>query len=121
MASVHDLFTFYLNAEHLKGQTRQAYIESVTVEELWSANLRKKVPALVVRFAGKKLVLACNKTQAGALMKITGTDDFEKWAGWSVLLKPVQAPNGKQTILVLPGPAPEVTMSESTEQQETTS
>ncbi len=57
-----------------------------------------------MHFHGKKLALCCNKTQAGALVDITGTDDFTKWAGHTVTLTPARIDRERMTITITPAP-----------------
>ena len=59
----------------------------------------------MVHFHNKKLALCCNKTQAGALVDITGTDDFTKWVGHSVTLTPARIDRERQTITITPAQA----------------
>lgn len=105
MPSIHDLFTYYLKAEHLRGRTAVVHIESVSITKIFVPNVKKEEPHLVVRFHGKKLALICNKTQALAFSRIAGTDDYTKWVGCEVALTPTKAPSGQDTILVTSPPA----------------
>ena len=100
MASIHDLFTYYLRAEHLQGRSVTVHIEAATVDQVFNPRTKRNEPKLLVRFHNKRLALCCNKTQAGRLAAICGSDDFTQWAGHSVTLTPAQAPNGADTIAV---------------------
>ncbi len=104
MPSIRDLYAFYLTADHLQGRSVVVHISSVAVEELWNSKSKRKEPKLVVRFHNKKLALACNKTQATQLERITGSDDYTHWVGHTVTLSPTKAPSGTNTIAILPAP-----------------
>ena len=105
MPSIRDVFTFYLKAEHLQGRTALVAIASCELEEVFNPRIRRNEPRLILRFHGKKLALACNKTQAAALEQITGTDDYTKWIGHTVALSPNRAHNGKDTIAISAPPS----------------
>jgi hypothetical protein len=100
MASIHDLFTYYLKAEHLQGRSVTVHIESATVTDVFNPRTKRNEPRLLIRFHGKKLGLLCNKTQAGVLARLTGTDDYTRWPGHSVVLTPGKAGSGQDTITV---------------------
>jgi hypothetical protein len=104
MASIRDVFTFYLKAEHLQGRTVVAHIESCTIAQVFNPRAKHNEPHLIIRFHGKKLALACNKTQASALERITGTDDYTRWPGHAVTLSPGKAATGADTILITAAP-----------------
>lgn len=105
MPSIRDLYTFYLTAEHLQGRSHVVHIHSVSIEELWNRQTKRKESKLLLRFHGKKLLLACNKTQATQIERITGTDDYTKWPGHTLLLSPGKAPTGAATITITAAPA----------------
>ncbi|MFN8468254.1 MAG: hypothetical protein U0X20_22030 [Caldilineaceae bacterium] len=105
MPSVFDIYTFYLEAETLRGRSVVVHIERAEVEQVFNPRTKHDEPKIVVHFHGKKLALCCNKTQAGALVDITGTDDFTKWAGHSVTLTPARIDRERQTITITPAPA----------------
>jgi hypothetical protein len=105
MPSIRDLYTFYLTAEHLQGRSHVVHIHSVSIEELWNRQTKRKEHKLLLRFHGKKLLLACNKTQATQIERITGTDDYSKWPGHTLLLSPGKAPTGAATITITAAPA----------------
>jgi hypothetical protein len=109
MPSIRDLYTFYLTAEHLQGRSHNVHIASCSSEELWNRQLKRKEHKLILRFHGKKLALACNKTQAAALERITGSDDYTQWVGHTVTLTPGKAPTGAATISISAAPAGETT------------
>ena len=105
MPSAYDLYTFYLEAETLRGRSVVVHIERGEVEEVFNPRAKHDEPKIVVHFHGKKLALCCNKTQAGALVEITGTDDFTKWVGHTVTLTPARIDRERQTITITPAPA----------------
>jgi hypothetical protein len=113
MPSIRDIFTFYLKAEHLQGRTAIVAIASCEVEEVFNPRIRHNEPRLILRFHGKKLALACNKTQAAALEQITGMDDYSKWIGHTVALSPNRAHNGKDTIAISAPPVAAVSTAQS--------
>lgn len=86
MPSVFDVYTFYLERETLRGRSVVVHIERAEVEQVFNPRTKHDDLGLVVHFHDKKLALCCNKTQAGALVDITDTDDFAKWAGHTVTL-----------------------------------
>jgi len=57
--------------------------------------------ALVIAFEKAKRRLILNKTQARAMMAITGSEVFGEWVGASITLAPAVAPNHKGTIAIL--------------------
>jgi hypothetical protein len=75
------------------------------VEDVFNPHVKLDEPKIVVHFHGKKLALCCNKTQAGALVDITGTDDFTKWVGHAVTLTPARIDRERMTITITPAPA----------------
>jgi hypothetical protein len=105
MPSIRDLYTYYLTAAHLQGRSAVVHITAASVEELWNRQLKRKEHKLILRFHGKKLALACNKTQASQLEHITGSDDYTQWTGHTVTLSPGKAPTGADTILITAAPA----------------
>ena len=118
MPSAYDLYTFYLEAAHLRGKSVVVHISAVTVEEVFNPRIKRNEKRLVCRFHGKKLALCLNKSQAGALIDITGTDDYTRWIGHSVMLTPAMIDRERMTITITapaaavaapaaqPGPAP---------------
>ena len=90
----------WLVADDLQSRQATVRISGVKVEEL-RQQTGSKEPRIILSFAGKSKLLACNKTQARALEEITGTDLFEKWIDAQVILAPAVASNGKPTIAIL--------------------
>ena len=105
MPSAYDLYTFYLEPETLRGRSVAVHVEQATSRRSSTRGRSHDEPKIVVRFHGKKLGLCCNKTQAGALVEITGTDDFSKWVGHTVTLTPARIDRERQTITITPAPA----------------
>lgn len=103
MASIRDIYTFYLEAEHLQGHSVVVHISASDVEEVFNPRIKRNERKVVLRFHGKKLAMCLNKTQAASIEAITGTDDYEKWPGHTIMLTPgVQS--GKDTITVTAPP-----------------
>ncbi len=119
MASIRDLFTFFLKAEHLRGQSVVVHIESCTVEQVFNPRARRNEPKLIVRFHGKKLAFCPNKSQAAAIETITKTDDYEKWIGHSIMLTPTQMERGEDTITITAPPKPAEPAAPPTTPEET--
>ena len=114
MPSAYDLYTFYLEAAHLRGKSVVVHISAVTVEEVYNPRIKRNEKRLVCRFHGKKLALCLNKSQAGALIELTGADDYTRWIGHSVMLTPAMIDRERMTITITapaaaaaaqPGPA----------------
>ncbi len=114
MPSAYDLYTFYLEAAHLRGKSAVVHISAVNVEEVYNPRIKRNEKRLVCRFHGKKLALCLNKSQCGALIDITGTDDYTRWIGHSIMLTPATIDRERMTITITapaaaaaqPGPAP---------------
>lgn len=99
MASAYDVYTFYLEAETLKGRSVVVHVESVKKEPVFNPRIKRNEDRLIIRFAGKKLALCCNKTQVGDMIAITGTDDYDLWKGHTVTISPTVT-SGKPTISI---------------------
>jgi len=98
--TVSELFPrVWLKSSDLGGRAVTVKIAGVKVEELRQLN-GEKAPKVVLTFEGKKLRLACNKTQAIAIGRIAGSERFADWVGFTVVLSPGMAQNGKPTIIV---------------------
>ena len=104
MASIRDLFTFYLKAEHLRGQSVVVHIESCNVEQVYTPRNKRTEPKLLIRFHGKKLALCANKTQAATIEQIAKTDDYEKWIGHAIMLTPTTIERADTTITITAPP-----------------
>jgi hypothetical protein len=106
MPSAYDLYTFYLEPDHLRGRSVPVVVEQAIVEEVFNPRIKRDEPRIVLRFHGKKLGLCCNKTQAAAMIDITGTDDFARWVGHTITLTPSRIDRERQTITITPAQAP---------------
>ena len=105
MTSALDIYTFYLEAAALRGQSHALTVAAATLKDVWDPRAKRAVPHIILTFAKAKRVMKLNKTQAGAMIEITGTDDYTRWPGARVILTPAPSPNGKETIMITPGPA----------------
>ena len=105
MPSIRDLYTYYLTAEHLQGRSVVVHIANCQVEQVFNPRAKRTEAKLLIRFHGKKLALACNKTQAASLARLTGSEDYTCWPGHTVTLSPGQADSGQETILITGAPA----------------
>jgi hypothetical protein len=95
----------WVSAGDLRGQSVLVTVESISVENVRQANGGDE-PRVILSFVGKQKRLICNKTQALALSKITGTDHFTDWRGATIMLVAGLASNGRQTIGIFPAPTP---------------
>lgn len=99
----------WLKADDLAGSVT-VKIAKVAVEEFRQRDGEKE-SRIVLSFSkdGKptKKKLICNKTQALAVAQLTKTEEFEKWQGREITLRPATLPNGKATISIAPeSPSP---------------
>jgi len=105
MPSIKDLWPDkWLRAEHLQERRPTVTIQTVTVESLFNPRTKKNEPRLILAFFKKELRLPLNKTQAQALVDITGTDDYTLWHAYQVVLSAGVAPNKAATIVISPVP-----------------
>jgi len=74
----------YLKASDLNGKSVNVTIESVEMVDMGKG--RDKESKLLIRFVGKQKGLVCNKTNAGTIEKITGTDETDDWVGKNITL-----------------------------------
>lgn len=103
--TVSDLFPReHLVAADLNGPVT-ATIAAVEIREFHVSAGQPAEAKLVIRFAKARRFLICNKTNALALMQITGTEIFADWVGASVQLVPTTY-RGKPTIQLRPAPLP---------------
>lgn len=97
---VSDLFpSRFLTATDLNGKTYNLVVERVAIEKLRDKFTNNEEYKCVLYFTGAKKGLALNKTQALAMVEITGLEEFERWPGAQVQLSPGFA-RGKQTIVI---------------------
>ena len=98
--SVYDLYEFYLEARDLKEKAHLVKVVSVRVDSVINPRAHKPEKKIVMRFENRRKSMILNKTQAGAMMEITGVDDYTKWLGFEVVLTAGRAGNGKDTIII---------------------
>lgn len=75
----------FLKASDLQGRDVSVTISKVEIEE-FDRRGGGKENKLVLSFAGKAKSLVCNKTNAGAIAKVLGTDDTDYWIGRNITL-----------------------------------
>jgi hypothetical protein len=100
MPSIYDLYEYYLDPADLKEKAHLVQVQSAKVEKMFNPRTRKPEDKIVLRFVNRRKAMILNKTQAGALMTISGTDDYTKWKGVEVVLVADRASNGRDTIRV---------------------
>lgn len=86
----------WLKASDLQGRAHRLKVKSATVEEVRQQDGAKEL-MIVVAFDGAKKRLIANKTQALALADAAKTEEFNRWAGLTVILEPAVY-RGKDTI-----------------------
>jgi hypothetical protein len=101
--NAYDLYTFYIEPADLKGQAHKVRIVAADVKETFNPRTKQKDKQIVLRFAGKQKVLGLNKTRAGKMIEITGTPDFDEWAGVDIVIKPGKQ-SGKDTVVIEAAP-----------------
>jgi hypothetical protein len=74
----------YLKASDLKGKSVNVTIESVEMVDMGQG--RDKESKLLIWFVGKQKGLVCNKTNAGTIEKLTGSDETNNWVGKQITL-----------------------------------
>lgn len=94
----------WLKAADLQGRPVTVTIERVAIEEIRQQDGRKEA-RIVVAFRGKSKRLICNKTQALALADFAHTEEFARWVGLTVVLRPAKTRSGQDTIHIVPSPA----------------
>jgi hypothetical protein len=100
MPSIYDIYEFYLEVKDLKDKAHVVKVQSAKREDMPNPRTHKKEGKIVVRFEKARKSMILNKTQAGAIAEIAGTDDYTKWVGTEVVLVAGVASNGKDTIVV---------------------
>jgi hypothetical protein len=99
--TVSELFpSKYIACEDLQGKTFSLIVHDVSFEVVRDKFSQQDETKACVWFVGAEKGLLLNKTQAMALAQIAGTEEFSKWVGVKVILRPGRAPNGKLTIVV---------------------
>lgn len=84
MASYKTAFGSFLKQEDLQGREASAVIEYVGIEEIKGDDGKER--KLVAHFVGKEKGLVMNRTTCEAMEAISGTDDYDHWAGVVVVL-----------------------------------
>ena len=74
----------YLKASDLNGKSVNGTIESVEMVDMGQG--RDKERKLLIRFVGKQKSLVCNKTNAGIIERLTGSDETDNWVGKKITL-----------------------------------
>jgi hypothetical protein len=100
MPSVHDLYEFFLEPADLKEKAHLVQIQSAKPDNTFNPRSNKPEKKLVLRFVNRRKAMILNKTQAAAMLNITGTDDYTKWIGIEVVLVADRATNGRDTIRI---------------------
>jgi hypothetical protein len=100
MPSIYDIYEFYLEVKDLKDKAHVVRVQSAKREEMPNPRTHKKEAKIIVKFEKARKSMILNKTQAGAIAEIAGTDDYTKWNGTEVVLVAGVASNGKDTIVV---------------------
>ena len=98
--SIYDLYEFYLEPRDLREKAHVVTVESVRVDNVINPRAHKPEKKIVLRFVNRRKSMILNKTQAGAMAEITGTDEYMKWKGAEVVLTEGRAGNGRQTIVI---------------------
>lgn len=93
----------YLSSEDLRGTVYTLVIESVTLEKMRDRFTQQEIHKICLHFKGAKKALPLNKTQAMAMVEISGTEAFDNWVGLQVQLQPDKY-RGKNTIRIAKPP-----------------
>jgi hypothetical protein len=89
-------FGSFLKTEDLQGKPIRVVVEDVAFHDVkGEQGVERK---LVAKFAGKDKGLILNMTNCELMDQITGTDDFEQWAGHTVILYPTTTKFGNKTV-----------------------
>lgn len=99
MPTIYDLYEFYLEPGDLQDKAHVVTVESVRVGKYYNQRERRDEQKVVLRFKNRRKAMILNKTQAGAMEKITGREDYTRWVGAEVVL--VEGTHGgKRTITI---------------------
>lgn len=99
MPTIYDLYEFYLEPSDLGDKAHVVTVESVRIGKYYNQRTRTDEQKVVLRFVNRRKSMILNKTQAGAMEKITGRDDYTRWVGAEVVL--VEGTHGgKRTITI---------------------
>ena len=77
----------FLSGDELKGEV-VVTIERIVTEEVFNPSSNSKEKALAVYFVGKKKGVVLNKTNAKAIVKVTGSPYQEDWIGKKIIIYP---------------------------------
>ena len=110
----------WLAPEDLAGRTVTVAIASVTLETVRNPRTNREENKLALAFHGKQKRLLINKTQAYALVAITGSEETDAWPGHLITLSVAVAHNGAKTFAITappdpPAPAPKPTADDVTD------
>lgn len=86
MPSYKSTFGSFLKQEDLAGKTPRVTIESVALEDIKDPDSGRSEKKLVMHFLNKEKALILNRTNCEVLESITGTDDYQFWAGHHIVL-----------------------------------
>ena len=96
MPSYKTAFGSFLKTEDLQGRPVRVLIEEVGVQDVKGEHgVERK---LVAKFAGKDKGLILNQTNCELLEQIIGSDDYDQWAGNTVVLYPTTTKFGNKTV-----------------------
>ena len=76
----------FLTAEDLNGKDIAVTIASVELEDIGQGHDKSK--KLVISRTGKKKTFVVNKTNAGTIAKVLGTDETEEWVDRQIIIGP---------------------------------
>jgi hypothetical protein len=100
MPTIYDVYEFYLEPRDLQEKAHVVTVESTRLQDVFNNRNKKNEKKVVIRFVKRRKAMILNKTQAGDMERIAGTDDYSKWVGTEIVLITDRAPNGKDTIRV---------------------
>lgn len=90
----------YLGLSDLDGKSFNLTISRVEMVQVTDSYSKEKIWKAGLSFEGAKKIFLINKTQALALVEITGSESFADWIGHCITLSPGRAHNGKPTIVI---------------------
>jgi hypothetical protein len=93
----------WLTASDLQGKAYILTIKTVALESLRDRFTQTETMKIVIGFDKGTKVMALNKTQCLKLVEITGTEEFNRWVGTRIQIKPGVF-RGKDTIIISPPP-----------------
>lgn len=87
----------YLKADELGDQDHTFTISKIVIEELGQGAEKESKPVIYFKEIEKGFVM--NKTNAGTITKITGSDDTDDWAGKKITLFATEVQFGPDMVL----------------------